>query len=104
MRWIKVLAVAVAVLCVFIVISAVLRILFLIGIGFLIAVAFFAASKGWERYKLDRQHHQDRRQERRARPNVEPPRQRPTGFPSSGTAGFDVDEELARLRRERPGS
>jgi hypothetical protein len=36
---------------------------------------------------------------------IEAPRQQPTGLPPAATApGFDVDEELARLKRELPDS
>ena len=111
MRWLKVLAIAVAVVIVFFVISSLTHILYLIGVGLLIAAALFAAFKGWEQYKLARERHEERRQqrlqqreERRARPSIEAPRQQPTGLPPAATSGFDVDEELARLKRELPGS
>jgi drug/metabolite transporter (DMT)-like permease len=92
MRWLKILAVAVAVVIVFIVISALTHILYLIGVGLLIAAALFAAFKGREQYKLARERH-------------EASRQHPTGLPPAATSpGFDVDEELARLKRELPGS
>jgi type II secretory pathway pseudopilin PulG len=118
MRWIKVLAIAVAVVIVFFVFSWLWHILYLILVGLVIAAALFAAFKGWEQYKLARQRHEERRQqrlqerqqrqqqreERHARPTIEAPRQQPTGLPPAGTANFDVDEELARLRRELPGS
>ena len=118
MRWIKVLAIAVAVVIVFSVFSWLWHILYLIGIGLVIAAALFAAYKGWEQYKLARQRHEERRQqrlqerqqrqqqreERRTRPTIEAPRQQPTGLPPAGAAGMDVDEELARLKRELPGS
>jgi hypothetical protein len=112
MRWLKVLAIAVAVVIVFFVISSLTHILYLIGVGLVIAAALFAAVKGWEQYKLARERHEERRQqrlqqreERRARPSIEAPRQQPTGLPPAATSpGFDVDEELARLKRELPGS
>jgi MFS superfamily sulfate permease-like transporter len=111
MRWLKVLAVAVAVVIVFFVISALTHILYLIGVGLLIAAALFAAFKAREQYKLARERHEERRQQRlqqreeRARPSIEAPRQQPTGLPPAATSpGFDVDEELARLKRELPGS
>ena len=112
MRWLKVLAIAVAVVIVFFVISSLVHILYLIGVGLLIAAALFAAVKGWEQYKRARERHEERRQqrpqqreERRARPSIEAPRQRPTGLPPAATSsGFDVDEELARLKRELPDS
>jgi hypothetical protein len=112
MRWLKVLAIAVAVVIVFFVISALTHILYLIGVGLLIAAALFAAFKGWEQYKLGRERHEERRQqrlqqreERRARPSIEASRQQPTGLPPAATSpGFDVNEELARLKRELPGS
>jgi len=118
MRWVKVLAIAVGVVIVFFVISSLLHLLYLIGIGILIAAAIFAAFKGWEQYKLARQRHEERRQQRlqereerqqqreqrHTRPNIEAPRQQPTGLPPGSTASFDVDEELARLKREMPGS
>jgi hypothetical protein len=112
MRWLKVLAIAVAVVIVFFVISSLVHILYLIGVGLLIAAALFAAFKGWEQYKRTRERHEERRQQRlqqreehRARPSTEAPRQQPTGLPPAATAsGFDVDEELARLKRELPDS
>ena len=121
MRWLKVLAIAVAVVIVFFVISALTHILYLIGVGLLIAAALFAAFKGWEQYKRTRERHEERRQqrreERRARPSVEAPRQQPTGLPieaprqqptglppTATPSGFNVDEELARLKRELPDS
>jgi hypothetical protein len=124
MRWLKVLAIAVAVVIVFFVVSSLVHILYLIGVGLLIAVALFAAVKGWEQYKRARDRHQERsqerlrqREERRARPSakaprqqpaglpIEAPRQQPTGLPPTATPpGFDVDEELARLKRELPDS
>jgi len=110
MRWLKVLAIAVAVVIVFVVISSLVHILYLIGVGLLIAAALFAAFKGWDKYKRARERHEDRRQQRpqpeehRARPSVEAPRQQPSGLPPTATPGFDVDEELARLKRELPDS
>jgi Flp pilus assembly protein TadB len=108
MRWLKVLAVAVAVAVVFVVISALVHIVYLVGVGLLIAAALFAAFKGWEQTKRARERHEERRQqheERRARPSIEAPRQQPTGLPPAVTSsGFDVEEELARLKRELPGS
>lgn len=112
MRWLKVLAIAVAVVIVFFVISSLVHILYLIGVGLLIAAALFAAFKGWEQYKRASERHEERRQqrlqqreERRARPSIDAPRQQPTGLPPTATpSGFDVDEELARLKRELPDS
>ena len=120
MRWLKVVAVAVAVVVVFVVISAVVHIVYLVGVGILIAAALFAAFKGWEQVKRARARHEERRlqrQERRARPSVEAPRQQGTGLPieasrqqltglppTVSSSGFDVEEELARLKRELPGS
>jgi len=111
MRWLKVLAIAVAVVIVFFVISSLVHILYLIGVGLLIAAALFAAVKGWEQYKRSRDRHEERRQqrqqqreERRARPSIEAPRQQATGLPPATASGFDVDEELARLKRELPDS
>jgi hypothetical protein len=124
MRWLKVLAIAVAVVIVFFVISSLVHILYLIGVGLLIAAALFAAFKGWEQYKRARERHEERRQqrlqqreERRAGPSIEAPRQQPTGLPieaprqqptglppTATPSGFDVDEELARLKRELPDS
>jgi Flp pilus assembly protein TadB len=124
MRWLKVLAIAVAVVIVFFVISSLVHILYLIGVGLLIAAALVAAFKGWEQYKRARERREERRQqrlqqreERRARPSIEAPRQQPTGLPieaprqqptglppAATASGFDVDEELARLKRELPDS
>ena len=106
MRWLKVLAIAVAVVVVFVVISALSHILYLAGVGLLIAAALFAAFKGWEQTKRARERREERRQqreERRANPSIEAPRQQPTGLPPAATSsGFDVEEELARLKRELP--
>jgi drug/metabolite transporter (DMT)-like permease len=86
MRWLKVLAIAAAVVVVFVVISALVHILYLVGVGLLIAAAIFAAVKAWEQTKRAR----ERREER-------------TGLPPAVTSsGFDVEEELARLKRELP--
>jgi ABC-type nickel/cobalt efflux system permease component RcnA len=112
MRWLKVLAIAVAVVIVFVVISSLMHILYLIGVGLLIAAALFAVFKGWDQYKRARERHEERRQQRlqrpekhRARPSIEAPRQQPTGLPPTATrSGLDVDEELARLKREMPDS
>jgi len=108
MRWLNVLVIAVAVVIVFFVISSLVHILYLIGVGLLIAAALFAAVKGWQQYKRARERHEEGRQQReqrRARPSVEAPRQQPTGLPPAATpSGFDVDEELARLKRELPDS
>jgi hypothetical protein len=117
MRWIKILAVAVAVLIVFLVFSALLHILYLIAIGFVIAAAIFVAFKGWEQYKHARQRHDERRAERmrqraerRPAPGIEGRRsadpdraiearpQQPGRLPAPGE--YDLDEELARLRRD----
>jgi hypothetical protein len=112
MRWLKVLAIAVAVVIVFFVISSLVHIVYLIGVGLLIAAAIFAAYKGWTQYKRASERHEERRKQRRQQPAeprippaVQAPRQQPTGFPPTATpAGFDVDEELARLKRELPDS
>jgi Flp pilus assembly protein TadB len=103
---------------VFVVISALVHILYLVGVGLLIAAAIFAAFKGWEQAKRARERREERRQqraERRARPSIESPRrqgtglpieaprQQPTGLPPAVTSsGFDVEEELAPLKRELP--
>ena len=130
MRWLKVLAIAVAVVVVFVVISALVHILYLVGVGLLIAAALFAAFKGWEQTTRARERREERRQqreERRAHPFIEASRQQPTGFPIEAprqqptgfpieaprrqptglppavtSSGFDVEEELARLKRELP--
>jgi biopolymer transport protein ExbB/TolQ len=118
MRWVKALAIAVAVLIVFIVVYSLLHVLYLIGIGIVIAAAIFAAVKGWEQYKLARQRQEERRQQRiqereqrmqereqrRSRPTIEAPRQQPAGLPPAASAQLDVEEELARLKRQLPGS
>jgi hypothetical protein len=117
MRLIKILAIAVAVLIVFWVASALLHVLYLIAIGFVIAAAIFLAFKGWEQYKHARQRHDERRAERtreraerrpargiEARRAADPDRaiearpQQPGSLPAPGT--YDIDEELARLRRD----
>jgi hypothetical protein len=120
MRWVKALAIAVAVVIVFFVVSALLHILYLIGIGVLVAAVIFAAFKGWEQYKIARNRHEERRQQRiqereqrmqerqqrRSRPSIDAPRQQPPGLPPAAApaAQHDVEEELARLKRELPGS
>ncbi|HSZ99245.1 MAG TPA: sensor domain-containing protein, partial [Streptosporangiaceae bacterium] len=67
MRWLKVIAIAVAVVVVFVVISAVAHILYLVGVGLLIAAALFAAVKGWEKTKRARERREERRQQREER-------------------------------------
>ncbi|MGH3228901.1 MAG: hypothetical protein ACRDOA_10010 [Streptosporangiaceae bacterium] len=61
MRWLKVLAIALAVVIVFFVISSLVHILYLIGVGLLIAAALFAAFKGCDQYKRARERHEERR-------------------------------------------
>lgn len=114
MRLMKVLAIAVGILIVFFVISFLWHILYLIGVGLVIVAALFAAYKGWEQYKLARQRHEQRRDQRQRERQqqrdqrrsgsraVEPARERPSGLPPA--ARSDVDEELARLKRETFGS
>jgi hypothetical protein len=106
MRWLKVLAIAVGIVLVFVVISAVAHLLYLVGVGLLIAAALFVAFKGWEQTKRARERREERRQQReqrRAHPSIEAPRQQPTGLPPAVTSsGFDVEAELARLKRELP--
>ena len=118
MRWLKVIAIAVGIVIVFIVVSSLLHIIYLIGIGLLIAAALFAAFKGYEQYKLAQRRHEERRQQRiqererrmqerqqrKSRPSIEAPRQQPAGLPPAAPAYDDVEEELARLKRELPGS
>ncbi|HEX3921699.1 MAG TPA: hypothetical protein VHY31_05410 [Streptosporangiaceae bacterium] len=111
MRLVKILAIAVAVLIVFWVASALLHLLYLIGIGIVLAAAIFAAYKGWEQYKQAQRRHAQRRQERtRERAERRPGHDiEPAGDhsieqahpqPQSLSTQFDVDEELARLKRE----
>jgi hypothetical protein len=118
MRWLKVLAIAVGIVLVFVVISAVAHLLYLVGVGLLIAAALFVAFKGWEQTKRARERREERRQQReqrRAHPSIEAPRQQPTGLPIEAprqqptglppavtSSGFDVEAELARLKRELP--
>lgn len=115
MRLIKLLAIAVGLLIVFLVVSALLHVVYLIGIVLVLAAAIFAAVKGYGKYKQARQRHAQGRQER-AQQRVERPADRAIE-PAQGTASLygldlpqrqpepvsapsDIDEELARLKRE----
>jgi flagellar biosynthesis component FlhA len=112
MRLVKLLAIAAGIIIVFIVLSALWHILYLIGVGIVIVGALFLAFKAWEQYKRAQVRHEERRQERVQRRegrhqerspdrSIESrPPQYPgiSGTPASGQS--DVDEELARLRRE----
>ena len=117
MRWMKALGIAAAVLIVFIVLGTVLHFLYWIAVGVVLAAAIFAAFKVHEKYKLARARHEQARarkqqerlqrdQERQqGRHHGEPhsveaaPSQAP-GIPAAAPAHHDIDEELARLRRE----
>jgi hypothetical protein len=113
MRLIKILGIVVAVLIVFWAVSALLHLLYLVAVGAVIAAAIFLAFKGWERYKNAQQRHDERRQERtrqraerRAgsdidlRPSIEPRQPQVGRIPAA--SAYDVDEELARLKRDLP--
>jgi flagellar biosynthesis component FlhA len=114
MRLMKVLAIAAGILIVFIVFSAVWHILYLILVGIAIVGALFLLFKAWEQYKRAQQRHEERREqraqrrderrdERSARPSIEarPPQYPGTsGTPAGSGQQFDIDEELARLRRD----
>jgi flagellar biosynthesis component FlhA len=114
MRLIKVLAIAAGILIVFIVLSALWHILYLIGVGIVIIGLLFLAFKAWEQYKRAQERHEERRQQRterreERRQERSPSRgiearspQYPTssGMPQTGASQADIDEELARLRRE----
>jgi hypothetical protein len=113
MRLAKALAIAVGVLIVFFVVSALVHVLYLIGVGLVVAAAIFFAFKAWERYKQARQRSEERHEERMQRRaerspgrSIEPrPRQYPgtTGTAASQPAAsgnLDIEEELARLKRD----
>jgi flagellar biosynthesis component FlhA len=114
MRWMKVLAIAAGILIVFIVLSSLLHILYLIGVGIVIIGAIFLAFKAWEGYKRAQERHDERRQERTERRQerqqqrspgrsleARPPQHPSTsGMPQAGAKDLDIEEELARLRRD----
>lgn len=114
MRLMKVLAIAAGILIVFIVISALWHILYLIGVGIVIVAALFLAFKAWDQYKRAQQRHEQRRAERAQqreerrqqrspgrRLEAKPPQYPGTsGMPQAGASSTDLDEELARLRRD----
>jgi ABC-type protease/lipase transport system fused ATPase/permease subunit len=114
MRWMKALAIAAAVLVVFIAISFVLHFLYWIAVGVVIAAAIVAAFKVHEKYKLARQHHEqarlqreqrrtDRRQDREERHtprSVEAAPPQAPQIPPTAPAHGDIEEELARLKRD----
>jgi membrane protein implicated in regulation of membrane protease activity len=110
MRLMKVLAIAAGILIVFIVLSALWHILYLIGVGIVIVGVLFLAFKAWEQYKRAQQRHEERRDQRAQRRDerstsrsieARPP-QYPgtTGTPAGSARQDDIDEELARLRRD----
>jgi hypothetical protein len=116
MRWMKALGIAAVILAVFIAISFVLHFLYWIAVGVVLAAAVFAAFKVHEKYKLARVRHEQararkqgerlqREQEREQRRHsgersveAAPPQAR--GIPPAAPAHHDIDEELARLRRD----
>lgn len=116
MRWMKALAIAAAVLIVFVVLGTVLHFLYWIAVGVVLAAAVFAAFKVHEKYKLARQRHEqaqarkqherlqreqerDQRKNRRGAPRSVEPAQ-PQQIPPTAPAHNDIEDELARLRRE----
>lgn len=118
MRWMKALAIAAAVLIVFIVLGTVLHFLYWIAVGVVLAAAIFAAFKVHEKYKLARARHEQARarkqeerlgreqQPRQRRPHHDAPRgveaaapQAPR-IPPAATPHQDIEEELARLKRD----
>lgn len=114
MRWVKVLAIAAGILIVFIVLSSLMHILYLIGVGIVIVGAIFLAFKAWEQYRRAQVRHDERRQQRVERREerrqerspersleARPPQHPSTsGMPQSDARQVDIDEELARLRRD----
>lgn len=118
MRWVKVLAIAAGILIVFIVVSSLVHILYLIGVGVVIIAAILLAFKAWQQYKSAQQRHEERRLQRQERREERRPGRsieaRPPQYPGTsgvtGTSGrqavsgqpnIDIEEELARLRREK---
>jgi MFS superfamily sulfate permease-like transporter len=117
MRWMKALGIAAAVLIVFIVLGTVLHFLYWIAVGVVLAAAIFAAFKVHERYKLARVRHEQarsrkqeerlqREQERQQRSRHGEPRsveaapQQAPQIPPAAPAHHDIEEELARLKRD----
>jgi F0F1-type ATP synthase membrane subunit b/b' len=117
MRWMKALGIAAVILAVFIAISFVLHFLYWIAVGVVLAALVFAAFKVHEKYKLARTRHEQARarkqgerlqrdQEREQRQQhgtargveAAPPQARE--IPPAAPAHHDIDEELARLRRD----
>lgn len=116
MRWMKALGIAAAVLIVFIVLGTVLHFLYWIAVGVVLAAAVFAAFKVHEKYKLARARHeqararkqeerlqreQERQQRRHREPrSVEAAPPSPARIQPGAPAQPDIEEELARLRRD----
>lgn len=116
MRWMKALGIAAAVLIVFIVLGTVLHFLYWIAVGVVLAAAVFAAFKVHEKYKLARARHeqararkqeerlqreQERQQRRHREPrSVEAAPPPPARIQPGAPAQPDIEEELARLRRD----
>jgi flagellar biosynthesis component FlhA len=124
MRLVKVLAAVAAVLVVFIVISSLLHLFYLIAVGVVIAAAIYAAFKVHEKYKLARQNHEqarlqrnearmqrDQEREGRRRHRDEPRSVAPAPPPATriqpdapaqrgAPAPHDIEAELERLKRD----
>jgi len=114
MRLLKVLGIAAGILIVFIVISALWHILYLIGVGIVVVGAIFLLFKAWEQYKRAQQRHEERREERVQRREERQQQRSPgrslearqpqypgtSGLPKAGSDQMDIEEELARLRRD----
>lgn len=111
MRWIKAAAVVVAALIAFVVLESAFHLLEIAAIVLAIGVVVAVAVKGYGRYQVARQHRAQVKEDKRQRKS-QVRQSRATGVdvaptPTPPVAGVDsrrpvddVDEELARLKRE----
>lgn len=107
MRWVKVGLIAVGALIAFILIQSVLHLLYLAFIALVIGVVIAVAVKARSQYRIAREHRAQVRQEKAERTSqVQEHRTRQvTGTPARMPQGtvpprHDVEDELARLKRE----
>jgi flagellar biosynthesis component FlhA len=118
MRWMKALGIAAAILIIFIVIASLWHILYLIAIGIVLAALVFVAFKVHEKYKLAQKRHEqtrarkqtERLQREQEREQRRHGREAPRGveaappqaqqIPPAATSHHDIEEELARLKRD----
>jgi F0F1-type ATP synthase membrane subunit b/b' len=118
MRWIKALAIAAAILILFIVLGTALHFLYWIAVGVVLAALVVAGFKVHEKYKLAQTRHEQararkqterlqreqereqRRHGRKAPQSVEATPPQAPQIPPAATGHHDIEEELARLKRD----